>query len=123
MLDSHRLGKTAKAVAIAAAVAMAGGPALAGRAFADEKTTTPIKHVLVIFQENVLFDHCFATYPGALNPKGEPKFVARPGTPSVNGLGTLVDGTPTGVLLTDNPNAYNPANGSGAIEPYRLGPS
>ena len=42
------------------------------------KTTTPIKHVVVIFQENVSFDHYFGTYPNATNPSGEPRFTARP---------------------------------------------
>jgi hypothetical protein len=60
--------------------------------------STPIKHVVVIFQENVSFDHYFATYPQAANPPGEPRFVARRGTPSVNGL--------TGALLTLN-NSFN----------------
>src|SRR5258707_4659329 len=63
-------------------------------------TTTPIKHIVVIFQENVSFDHYFGTYPVAANPAGEPRFEAAPGTPSVNGL--------TGALLTNNPNAANP---------------
>ncbi|HYU74337.1 MAG TPA: hypothetical protein VEL31_16835, partial [Ktedonobacteraceae bacterium] len=27
------------------------------------KTATPVKHLVVIFQENVSFDHYFATYP------------------------------------------------------------
>src|SRR5262249_18436945 len=49
-------------------------------------TTTPIKHVVVIFQENVSFDHYFATYPDATNPQGEPGFRARRDTPSVDGL-------------------------------------
>src|SRR6202040_484612 len=31
----------------------------------DFKTATPIKHVVVIFQENVSFDHYFGTYPHA----------------------------------------------------------
>lgn len=35
-------------------------------------TTTPIKHVVVIFGENVSFDHYFGTYPNASNPTGEP---------------------------------------------------
>ncbi len=35
-------------------------------------TTTPINHVVVIFQENVSFDHYFGTYPNATNPQGEP---------------------------------------------------
>ena len=83
-------------------------------------TTTPIQHLIVIFQENNSFDHYFATYPVALNPPGEPRFVAQDDTPTVNGLGTLVNGLPQGVLLTDNPNALNPANGTSAINPFRL---
>jgi phospholipase C len=63
-------------------------------------TATPIKHVVVIFQENVSFDHYFGTYPNALNPAGSPKFLPVPGTPTVNGL--------TNDLLTQNPNAANP---------------
>src|ERR1700745_1388787 len=84
------------------------------------QTSTPIKHVVVIFQENVSFDHYFATYPVALNPPGEPRFRGRDDTPSVNGLGTLADGSPEGLLLTNNPNANNPANGVNAINPFRL---
>src|SRR5580692_3547787 len=49
-------------------------------------TATPIKHVVVIFGENISFDHYFGTYPNAANPLNEPQFHARPGTPSVNGL-------------------------------------
>src|SRR6478609_3389872 len=63
-------------------------------------TMTPINHVVVIFGENVSFDHYFGTYPNATNPAGEPAFVARPGTPTVNGL--------TDELLTSNPNTANP---------------
>src|SRR5579875_2862806 len=43
-------------------------------------TKTPIKHLVVIFDENVSFDHYFGTYPDALNPPGEPPFHALPGT-------------------------------------------
>ncbi|MBV9199246.1 MAG: hypothetical protein JOY83_05805, partial [Alphaproteobacteria bacterium] len=78
-------------------------------------TASPIEHLVVIFQENVSFDHYFATYPVALNPKGEPSFSAADDTPSVNGLGNLINGQPQGVLLTNNPNASNTANGSNAI--------
>jgi len=74
-------------------------------------TITPIKHLVVIFQENVSFDHYFGTYPNATNPPGEPRFVAAAGTPSVNGLNNA--------LLTANPN-LNPANGAGATNPFRL---
>ncbi len=40
------------------------------------RTATPIKHVVIVFQENVSFDHYFGTYPHAKNPKGEPPFFA-----------------------------------------------
>jgi phospholipase C len=48
-------------------------------------TATPIKHVVVIFQENVSFDHYFGTYPKASNADGQP-FTASPHTPAVDGL-------------------------------------
>ncbi len=60
---------------------------------------TPIKHLVVIFDENVSFDHYFGTYPNAANTDGTP-FTAKPGTPSVNGL--------TPALLNHNPNTFNP---------------
>jgi len=78
-------------------------PATASRLAAqssDGSTTTPINHVVVIFQENVSFDHYFATYPNAANPPREPAFHPRPGTPTVNGL--------SGSLLTHNPNSFQP---------------
>ena len=74
-------------------IACAAGPA-------DGDTTTPIKHVVVIFQENNSFDHYFGTYPRALNPVGEPPFTPAAGTPAVNGL--------TPMLLTRNPNSTQP---------------
>ena len=73
---------------------------------------TPIWHLVVIYDENVSFDHYFATYPVAANPPGEPRFVAAPGTPRVDNLRTAG-------LLTKNPNAGNPKN-SGAFLPFRL---
>jgi phospholipase C len=66
----------------------------------EPKTKTPIKHLVIIFQENVSFDHYFATYPNAKNPSGEPQFHAKENTPAVNGL--------TPALLTHNPNSANP---------------
>ena len=62
-------------------------------------TATPIKHVVVIFNENISFDHYFGTYPNAANTDGT-KFVAKKNTPAVDGL--------TGALLTNNPNGVNP---------------
>jgi phospholipase C len=64
------------------------------------ETAYPIKNLVVIFQENISFDHYFATYPEAANPPGEPRFVAKLGTPTVNGL------TPD--LLTRNQNSLQP---------------
>ena len=61
---------------------------------------TPIEHIVVIFQENVSFDHYFATYPHAVADTGEPLFVGGEHISSVNGL--------SGPLLTHNPNAAQP---------------
>ncbi|MCW2708330.1 MAG: phosphoesterase, partial [Frankiales bacterium] len=84
------LGLTALAVGPGAGVGLAAPKA---------DTSTPIKHLVVIFQENVSFDHYFGTYPQAANTDGS-TFAARPGTPSVDGL--------SGPLLTNNPNGTNP---------------
>jgi phospholipase C len=65
-----------------------------------QTTSTPIKHLVVIFQENVSFDHYFGTYPNAANPAGEPPFTPSPRTPSVNGYNEA--------LLINNPNLANP---------------
>jgi phospholipase C len=85
--------------------------ALAGSADTDHdgRTTTPIKHLVVIFQENISFDRYFGTYPNAANLPGEPEFHARRHTPMVNGY--------THELLTNNPNR----NAAGQqINPFRL---
>jgi phospholipase C len=104
----------------------------------DPRTATPIKHLVVIFQENVSFDHYFGTYPHAQNNAGETPFTASTHTPkSINTLLTPLDVNNhfmplTGVdLINHNPNS-NPAapvapnngnhNGAGASNPFRLGP-
>ncbi|MDB4964609.1 MAG: phospholipase [Myxococcales bacterium] len=87
-------------VSLTLASSLLGTPAFANRDGDDFATATPVKHVVVIFQENVSFDHYFATYPRALNESGVPRFVARPDTPSVNGL--------RAGLVTHNPNAAPP---------------
>jgi phospholipase C len=79
----------------------------------DVHTATPIKHLVVIFNENRSFDHYFATYPNAGNPPGEIPFKAKPHTPAVNNLVSAN-------LLVNNPNDTNPANGTGAANPFRL---
>ena len=85
----------------------------AGGALAQ--TATPIKHLVVIFGENISFDHYFATYPTAANsasdPVGTPKFTAAPDTPVPNGLGPATGGTE---LLATNPNS---------AVPFRLSPA
>jgi phospholipase C len=92
-------------VAAAAAVlmlVMSAGSATAGAGAGGNGgggSRTPIKHVVVIFQENVSFDHYFGTYPNAANTDGQ-TFNAAGNTPSVNGL--------TQDLLTNNPNESQP---------------
>ena len=66
--------------------------------------TRRIEHLVVIVQENVSFDHYFATYPLAENRRGEPRFEPRAGTPSINGLNAGV--------IASNPNS---------TKPFRLG--
>jgi phospholipase C len=78
------------------------------------KTKYPIKHLVVIFNENESFDHYFGTYPNALNPEGEPVFEPAKNTQrDINNLLT------SPALLDNNPN-LNPANGAGAANPFRL---
>jgi phospholipase C len=66
---------------------------------------TPIKHLVIIFNENISFDHYFGAYPLAANTNGIP-WQAKSNTPTVNGLNYA--------MLHNNPNKYNPK---------RLGPS
>lgn len=70
---------------------------------AEPATATPIRHLVVIFEENVSFDHYFGTYPRAAGVDGQP-FTARADTPAVDGL--------TPELLAHNPNS---------VQPMRLG--
>ncbi len=83
-------------------------------------TATPVKHVVVVFGENISFDHYFGTYPNAAG------FTPAPGTPAVNNLSTPLDvlngfSPLAGVdLLGHNPVAANAANGAGAVNPFLL---
>jgi len=107
-----------------------------GRALADfpsellrGRTATPIQHLVIVWGENISFDHYFGTYPRARNLPGETPFFAAENTPHPNNLLTPLDPTNhfepiAGVdLLNRNPNFLNPANGAGAANPFRLGPS
>jgi phospholipase C len=102
------------AVGAASTLFIAHGGAYQGASIAPPPAAV-IQHIVVIFQENVSFDHYFATYPHAANLPGETVFTALPGTPAVAGL--------SGALLTANPNFTNKANGADAANPYRLSPS
>jgi phospholipase C len=100
----------AAVVSCAGSAALAHSPSFFG---GGDQTATPIKHLVVIYDENVSFDHYYATYPSATNPSGEPRFRALPGTPKVNNLSNAH-------LLTHNPNFTNPLNGTNAANPFRL---
>jgi phospholipase C len=99
----------------------------------DERHERPVKHVIVIFNENISFDHYFATYPYAENNPGETPFWALRGTPIANNLVTPLNpdrffSPLEGVnLLTNNPNGASGSgttfNGSSAANPFRLAPS
>lgn len=92
-------------LAVTTPIGVSAGPGTSSKP-GDFPTSTPIKHLVVIFQENVSFDHYFGTYPIATNPAGESQFTAAPNTPSVNGLSQG--------LLQRNQNS---------IQPFRLDPS
>jgi phospholipase C len=96
-----------------ALVADAGSQAPAAPAPAAPATATPIQHLVVIFQENISYDHYFGTYPSAANVTGEPSFTGQAGTPTSNNY------LSNSSLLTANPNT-NSGNGSGAANPFRL---
>ena len=83
-------------------------------------TATPIKHVVVVFGENISYDHYFGTYPNAAG------FTPAPNTPANNNLVQPLDvlngfSPLAGVdLLNHNPVAANSANGTGAVNPFLL---
>jgi phospholipase C len=103
----------------------------------EPQTATPIKHVVVIFGENISFDHYFGTYPKAQNNPGETPFHYKSsnhsGNDVANTLITPLDPTKgfkpvKGVnLITENPNGPKGSgaafNGTSAANPFRLAPS
>ncbi len=103
----------AGAAALAMSALSVGGAEAAGHGHhGSAATTTPIKHLVVIFGENVSFDHYFATYPNAANIPGEvqqggqvsaPTFTAARNTPRK--IATLQHDN----LLAPNPNSVQPA--------------
>ncbi len=104
------IGATAASASSTAKFAGYHTPALVSASYYRDtnRTATPIKHLVVIFDENESFDHYFGTYPYAANTDGT-SFHAKPGTPTVNGLySKITKNGPVGPLLTSNPNEYNP---------------
>jgi len=89
-------------------------------------TATKIKHLVVVFGENISYDHYFGTYPNAANLSGETVFTPAAGTPANNNLTAPLDPTNSFVpltglnLLASNPNSLNATNGTGAVNPFRL---
>jgi phospholipase C len=94
----------------------ASGHALRSDASADP--TTPIKHLVVIFQENVSFDHYFGTYPKATNSDGQPWH--GPQGAKINGLYNTPGLDGKGTVLTNNPNTDS---GGNQVNPRRLDPT
>ena len=83
--------------------------------------STAIQHVVVIFGENISFDHYFGTYPNAANTGGTP-FTAASGTPT-----NISNYISNPGLLTANPNESSAnlvaASNSIPSNPFRLGPN
>jgi phospholipase C len=91
-------------------------PAALCLSLAAHAQNTPIQHVVVLFQENVSFDHYFGTYPNAQNNSGDQLFYPYPGTPAVNGLSPE--------LLSNNPNTgWNASGTTGRVNPARYSPA
>jgi phospholipase C len=91
------------------------------------KTKTPIKHLIVVFNENRSFDHYFGTYPNAINPEGEPIFEPAKNTPrNINNLlssPALLDNNPNAnpnVVPSNGATVTQPSNGANAANPFRL---
>src|SRR5882762_8567475 len=103
----HHCLTKALATATAAAITLLPVAPVFGADRDDFSTKTPIKHVVVIFHENVSFDHYFGTYPHAGNLAGETPFRAKADTPRANTLEAAG-------LLTHNPNS---------VQPFRIPPS
>jgi len=99
-----RVAVASAAVAVVGLASLSAATASSAKGRESASTTTPIKHLVVLFQENRSFDHYFGTYPNAANPAGEPQFTAAKGTPTVNGLSDSL-------MAPNNPNS---------VQPYRL---
>jgi phospholipase C len=99
----HHCFTKALATMTAAAITLLPTAPVFGADRYDLRTSTPIKHLVVIFQENVSFDHYFGTYPHAQKNKDGSQYFKGPkeDTPRANTLEAAG-------LLTNNPNGVNP---------------
>ena len=105
---SRRTRSVLAGVAVAAIAGTAFTTTANSAAATPAATTTPIQHVVVIFQENVSFDHYFATYPTAANTDGT-KYHHMGALPKVNTLKSAG-------LLTSNPNTVRPMRLGGSAQ-------
>jgi phospholipase C len=109
---------------LGSAVALNGTPA-AQAADTAPATTTPIKHVVVIYDENISFDHYFGTYPYAANVAGDgPAFTPLPDTLKKN---TITNYTSNPSLLAGfggvvAGSAIPGANGKAGTNPNSVAP-
>ncbi len=99
-----------------AAAGTSGASALesADRTASRATTSTPIKHLVVIYSENVSFDHYFGTYPKANNTDGV-KFTAVKKTPKVENYLAHPN-------LLKPKSSTNPNGNPNAMPPFRYGP-
>ena len=114
--STRRCASAATALLLGASASLALAPAApadpGSKGSAHSGTATPIKHVVVIYGENISFDHYFATYPNAANTPGErqqgtgvpaPRFTASKKTP--RDINTLAN---AGLTAPNNPNSAQP---------------
>jgi phospholipase C len=115
---------SALALMVGGAVAVAKDKTVAPISPEKAPTSTPIKHLVVIFQENRAFDHYFGTYPNAQNVEGEPRFEPAKNTPiDINNLNSNTSLTSANPNLNVANNVAANNNGgqlSTASNPFRL---
>src|SRR6202161_2217180 len=90
-------------------------------------TKTPIKHLVVVFNENRSFDHYSGTYRNPKNPEGQPIFEPPKNTPrNINNLlssPALLDNNPNAnpnVVPSNGATVTQPSNGVNAANPFRI---
>jgi len=88
------------ALALVVTTSLSSTPSAAHPLHQSQQTATPIKHLVVIYDENVSYDHYFGTYPQAKNTDGS-RFYGVSSTPRNNNLKTSGN-------LRSNPNLYYP---------------